>query len=347
MKKNKLLLLSTILLVGILLSACTAPTTNWGSVSSSDTAVYYAGGAKVFALRPDNGNVIWSKPDKGAAGQLFLAAPAVAGDQVIAGDYLGGLTSFKASDGSVNWTFSDAKGKYVGGALVTPDLIIAPNADGNVYALDMAGNLKWTFTGGASFWSQPVTDGTSIFASSLDHFLYAVDPQSGAQVWKIDLGAPLVASPLLSNGVLYQGSITGDMNAVDAATGKVIWTHKVDAGIWSTPVLTGSNIAFGDQGTKITILNTADGSIVNTLDIGSAVIGDGTILGQTIMFGTESGNLVMVSQDGSFTTRNIGGKLYSNLVTNGTLVFVVETKGTVAMVALDENGNEKWNNPGK
>jgi len=351
MKKNILPLLSTILLVGILLSACTAASTSssWGGVTLSDSAVYYAGGTKVFALRPDNGNVIWSYPEKPAAGQLFLAAPVIAGDQVIVGDYANGLTSLKATDGSVNWTFAKSTGKFVGSPLITPDLIIAPNADNHLYALDWQGNLKWTFAAAHSFWSQPVTDGkTTVFASSLDHFLYAVNQQTGELVWKVDLGASLVSAPLYDNGVLYQGTIVGNMNAVDAATGKVKWTQKADAGIWSAPVLVDGKIYFGDQTSKVYILNIADGSLDQSIDVGSAVIGSGAILKEGIAFGTEKGDLVLISLDGTkLWTRTIGGKLYSNLVTNASLILVVETQGDKPLVALDTNGTEQWYFAGK
>jgi len=349
MKKKIFPLLSTILLIGILLSACTAATaSSWGSVSIADTAIFYAGGTQVFALRPDNGNVIWSYPEKAAAGQSFLAAPAVAGTQVIAGDYIGGLVSLNATDGSVNWTFSDAKSKYVGSALVTPDLIIAPNADNHLYALDLQGKLKWSFKASSSFWSQPVIDATSVFASSLDHFLYAVDVRNGELVWKVDLGAPLVSSPLYDNGVLYQGSITGDMSAVDAATGKVIWTQKLGVGLWSTPILTGTDIIFGDQTSKIYILSTTDGSITKTIEVGAAAIGNGASLPEGTAFGLENGDLVLISPDGSVLwTRTIGGKLYSNLAANSSVLLVVESQGDKPLVALDTNGTEVWYFAGK
>ena len=350
MKKNILPLLSTILLVGILLSACTtgATSSSWGGATLSDSAVYYAGGTKIFALRPDNGNVIWSYPEKPAAGQLFLAAPVITGDQVIVGDYANILTSLKPTDGSVNWTFTTAKGKYVGSPLITPDLIIAPNADNNLYALDLQGKLKWTFAATHSFWSQPITDGKNVFASSLDHFLYAVDLQTGKLVWKVDLGASLVSAPLFDNGVLYQGTIVGNMNAVDAATGKVKWTQKVDAGIWSAPVLVDGKLYFGDQTSKVYILNSTDGSLGQSIDVGAGVIGNGVALKEGIAFGTEKGDLVLISLDGTkLWTHTIGGKLYSNLTANSSLILVVETQGDKPLVALDTNGTEQWYFAGK
>ncbi|HBF41220.1 MAG TPA: hypothetical protein DDW19_05465 [Anaerolineaceae bacterium] len=351
MKMKMLPLLSVLLLAGILLSACTSgasTASSWAGATLANDAIYFAGTTQVFALRPDNGNSIWSYPENGSASRIFLAAPTVSTDQVIAGDYVGGLVSLNAKDGSENWTFSEAKGKYVGSALATDTMIIAPNADGNLYALDLQGKLVWKFAANNAFWSQPVTDSQNVYASSLDHYLYAVDLNTGEQFWKADLGATLVSSPLLDSGVLYQGSIDGVMNAVDAATGKIKWAQKLDAGIWATPVLSNGKLYFGDQKTKIYILDAANGTIEQSIDVGAAVIGSGVLINDGIAFGTESGDLVMIGLDGrKLWSRTIGGMIYSNLVSNGTIVLVVETQGDRPLVALDTNGTEIWYFAGK
>lgn len=351
MKMKILPLLSVLLLAGILLSACTtgaSTASSWAGVTMAENAIYFAGTTQVFSLRPDNGNVVWSYPEKGSAARMFLAAPTVVGDQLIAGDYAAGLVSLNAKDGTENWTFAEAKGKYVGSALATDELIIAPNSDNNLYALDLQGKLKWKFAATHSFWSQPVTDGTTVFASSIDHFLYAVDLKTGALVWKADLGASLVSSPLLDEGVLYEGSIDGAMYAVDAANGKVKWSQKLEAGIWSTPVLNSGKLYFGDQKTKIYILDIANGNIDQSIDVGAAVIGRGALIKEGIAFGTESGDLVLIGLDGKkLWSRTIGGKIYSNLVANDAMILAVETGGDKPLVALDTNGTEVWYFAGK
>ena len=351
MKKNLLSLIPILLLAGILLSACTtgaSTATSWTGVTVADNVIYYSGTSQVFALRPDNGNIIWSYPEKGSAGRVFLAAPTVAGDQVIVGDFAATLVSLSVKDGSENWSFAGAKGKYVGSPLATESVIVAPNADNHLYGLDLQGKLKWSFAANHSFWSQPASDGKTVFASSLDHYLYAVDLNSGALVWKVDLGASLVSSPLLDNGVLYQGSIDGKMNAVDASTGKVKWSQKLDAGIWSTPVINAGKLYFGDQTKTVYILDAATGAIDQKVDVGSAVIGSGALLKDGVVFGGENGDLVMVGLDGKkLWSHTVGGKLYSNTVSDSSLILVPETQGDKALVALDTNGTEVWYFSGK
>jgi len=40
-------------------------------------------------------------------------------------------------------------------------MIYAPNADYNLYALDLKGQLQWTFEADQSIWGAPVSDGTN------------------------------------------------------------------------------------------------------------------------------------------------------------------------------------------
>ena len=75
-----------------------------------------------------------------------MAEPLIVGEQLILGDYGAKLTSISIRDGVENWQFAGAKGRYIDSPLLVGELLIAPNADNNVYAVDLDGKLVWTFT---------------------------------------------------------------------------------------------------------------------------------------------------------------------------------------------------------
>lgn len=351
MRKNRLSLVLTILLLGILLAACSTnanAVNSWAGATLTDTSVLFAGNTQIYALKNDNGNILWTYPEKASAGRIFLASPVVVDDQVIVCDYAKQLTSLNLSDGKEKWSFTGASSRYVDSPLVVEGMIIAPNADHHLYALDLQGNLKWSFAAGHSFWAQPVSDGKTVFAGSLDHYLYAVDLQSGNLLWKVDLGSSLIGRPTLNEGIIYQGTLDGTMNAVEVATKKVLWSSKVEAGLWSAPVVVDGKLFFGDQTSKVYVMEASNGNLIQTLDIGAAVIGSGAELKDGVLFGTEKGELVMVGLDGSKKwTRTVEGKIYSNLVTNGEMVLVPIYGGSKLLDAFDVNGNEVWYFAGK
>jgi glucose dehydrogenase len=74
--------------------------------------------------------------------------------------------------------------------------------------------LVWKFETGDVVWSSPaITDGV-VYVGSDDHYLYAVDIQSGQEKWKFQTGGTVRSSPAVSEGVVYFGSADGYLYAV-------------------------------------------------------------------------------------------------------------------------------------
>ena len=137
-----------LVITGILLSSCTGAlsASSWpGVVASQDTAyVSYTPG--VFAVQLTNGSLAWRYPDKADNAKQFFAPPAIADTLVVAGDYANNLYGLDAKTGALKWTFTGAKGRWIGGPLVVNNLILAPNADNSLYALNFNGSLQWKFS---------------------------------------------------------------------------------------------------------------------------------------------------------------------------------------------------------
>ncbi len=347
--KNKILtIFVAISVLALMLTSCSSSSastaTSWGGATVTDSAVYFANGAQVMALRLDNGASIWTYPEKMVAARTFLAAPVLVGDQLILADTGHLLTSINSRDGvTQNWQFTGAKGKYIDSPLVVGETLIAPNADKSLYGLDLQGSLLWTFTAENSFWAQPASDGTLVFAPNFDHYLYAVDLATGEQKWKTDLKASLVARPTLVDGVLYIGNLDGDVFALDSAKGTILWETKVAGGVWAAPNFVEGQLYFGDQTGIINILKADDGSVVDSINVESAVIGSGAVVKDGIVFGKENGDIITIGFDGSnLGTKTVGGSIYSNLSINGNLFVVVATKGANPLVAFDTDVKQSW-----
>lgn len=211
MKKRFYFVPLIFLSLALFLTGCSSATgtavNTWGGAAVADSMVYYASGPQVLALADSGANytVRWTYPEKAVASRLFMAEPLIVGEQLILGDYGAKLTSISIRDGLENWQFAGAKGRYIDSPLLVDEKIIAPNADNNVYAVDLNGKLIWTFKKNGAFWARPATDGKLAFIPSLNHVLYAVDINTGNEAWKVDLKSPLVSRPLFADGVVYLG----------------------------------------------------------------------------------------------------------------------------------------------
>jgi len=347
MKMKRLSVIMLFTLMGLFLTACTGSSTqtnSWSGAIATDEYVYYASGPTVYALRADSGNIVWQYPDKASTTRLFYAEPVLVGEQLIVVDYDKKMTSLNAQTGNETWQFDGAKGRYIDSPLVINDLIIAPNADYSLYAVDLSGKLVWSFEAGHALWAKPASDGQTLYFPSMDKYLYAVDATTGTLIWKKELKTSTVARPLLDNGILYIGNLDGTFFAINAEDGSILWEQKVGGGVWAAPILHDGNLYFGDQSGRINILNSTDGKSIQYVETESAILGTGALMEEGIAFGTEDGQLIVIGFQGErLWTRSFDGSLYSNLQRNGDHLLLCLTKGEKPLLTVDLNGNEIWN----
>ena len=105
------------------------------------------------------------------------------------------------------------------------------NGEDGLYALDaLTGAYLGSFhsIGGTGF-SPTVVKGVISFTSPFDRKLYALNANTGAQIWQTAVGNnnsnPLNTSPAVVGGKVYVGSNDNNVYALDAATGTVIWKY--------------------------------------------------------------------------------------------------------------------------
>lgn len=355
-KTNQLIILFAMLLVAGVLSSCAGGGTianSWPGliVDPQTNTIYLASSAHVYAINLENGTERWRFPAKADNKVSFYAPPALGEDGLlVAGAFDHVLYGINSGNGQQVWSFAEAKDKYVAQALAVNGNIYAPNSDNTLYAVNQAGLLKWKFRSDHALWSPPLTDGKLIFVASMDHHVYALDPESGKLIWESeDLGGAIVGSFSLSpEGVLFVGTIDGQMLALDGQNGKVIWSAPTGGWVWSTPVMADSTIYFGDLDGNVFALDAANGSVrwqiqpdqsANRQITGAAVISE-----DTLYFASKAGVLYAVDR----TTGNprwnkvIGGKIYSNLLLAADTIIIAPMEFDAALVAVDLQGNTRW-----
>jgi outer membrane protein assembly factor BamB len=336
-----------ILVLAFLLSGCSGGMTpsSWAGITSDGETAYVAMATHVYAVQVSNGVERWRFPEKPDAKKTFFAAPTLTEDgQLIVGGYDRILYSLSPSNGSVNWTFEGSKDHWIGSAVAGNDMIFAPSADYNLYALNMKGELVWKFTAEQALWGKPVVDETNVYFGSMDHNVYALNMKTGNLVWSSKLdGAILGAITLGSNGVLYASTLGDSVYALGTSSGKTIWQHSVSSRIWSAPVVGNGNLYVGDQAGKIFSLAADSGKENWSIQPDGPVLGSPLVLTDLVVIGTESGSLIAVDAYGkTIWSKAIIGKLYSTPVLAGDVILVAPVEGDVTLIALDQNGTQQW-----
>ena len=364
---KRLKLISFVLLGAILLSACASgasTVSSWPGLAADSTNAYLADGNNVYAVRLSDGVKVWQYPDK-AGTPKFFASPVFASDGlVIVGSAGSDHTLYALNSNSVDpttnapavkWMFSDAKDQWVASPLIVGDMLYAVNNNGTLYVLKLAtGELQWSLPISHSLWAAPVSNGKLIFITSLDHFLYAVDPQSHKIAWKVDMGGSVPGSPAVSadGSTIYVGGFTKKLSAISATDGSIHWTADTKDWVWDAPALDGDTVYAADISGNIYSFGAPNGK-----NAWPDVQPDGPITGSPVVL--SDGTVVVVTESGlayAFDRvsgkawgvgTNIGGKIYTTPVVSGNLILIAPMGADSLLAALNNSGNVVWKFTGK
>ncbi len=338
------------LAIAIFATACAGGSrtlaTSWPGLTTDGETIYLASGLHVYAINAANGSQTWRFPVEPDNKLSFYASPTLGEDgQLIVGGYNNILYSIDTESGqSINWTFEEARNRYIGSSLVTDELILAPSADRNLYALDWNGVQQWNFTTQEAQWSQPATDGETVFLTSLDHYLYAINLENGDEVWKVDMGGAVVGTPLVANGVVYVGSFAKTLTALDAQTGEVQWTFPTTDWVWASPVLDNGVLYFGSIDGTFYAVNAEAGDEAWKYTADGGVFGSPLVTNGKIYFGTDKGNLYAFNTESEqLWSINIVGKIFTSPIIVNNLIIVALMESDKLLIAYDENKVERWN----
>lgn len=293
-----------------------------------------------FPLKADATIAIYTTPVLTGDGQLIVGNAATEHYQ---------LFSVDPSSVQVNWSFDEAKGSWLGSALVTGDTILAASSDGKVYALDLKGQKRWESTVSQhALWSAPVTDGKQVFISTLDHQVVALDLQTGKQSWKVVLDTSALASPALTvDGVLYIGTLSGNLYALKTSDGSKVWDTVLDGNIWSTPVIDGDTLYVGtSKGTagELYALKTADGQKIWSHDETGSIVASPLVLPEQIVYVTETGHIQSLNKNNTpkWQADIAGAKIYTAPMFAGGVILIAPMQAQFSLVAYDPTGLQKW-----
>jgi outer membrane protein assembly factor BamB len=357
MKLKHFVLVSLIILAASLLSGCAGALngSSWSGLTADDQMAYLADGQHVYAVRLNNGNEVWRFPQKADNKKSFFATPLLTPDgQLLVGSAGSDHTLYSldpqnldsaANEPKQNWSFSGAQDRWVASQLVVDSTIYAPNDDGTLYVLDLQGNLQWSLPLSGTLWAQPVTDGKLIYVPSLDHVLYAIDPQSHTIAWKVTLGGAIAGSPAVSpNGTLYIGSFASKLEAVDTASQQAHTLANSNGWIWGGPALDGDTLYFGDLDGQFYALGATSGhQSWAPVQPDGPIVGSPLVTPDFVVITTEAGGVYAIDRDGKIVwNQMLGGKIYSAPVAAGDLILAAPMQADFVLAALDQTGKQVW-----
>ena len=215
-------------------------------------------GGRVMRLDARTGGVLWNVP---AEGQV-KASLALAGPNVVVGDYSGHVTAFRRSDGKQVWSRESpggtlrGAGRFYGGPAVAYGRVFIGNINGRVLALDRdSGEVAWVRVLDDYVYASPAVAGRLVYVGSYDHIFYALDAVTGEVRWTFDAGERISGSASVVGDVVYVSTLAkipsqGRTFGLDAATGRRLLTfpdgrYSPAVGVEGMLVMTGVRTLYG------------------------------------------------------------------------------------------------------
>lgn len=202
----------------------------------------------LYALRADNGRILWSVK----TGYGFVAAPVIAGNIIIIGNRGGTLHAYSLKHGNSLWSFS-ANGPITTRALIRDGLVYfaASKGDRGVYAVALkTGKEVWNYQMADYTPFAPVSAGRMLLAASRDGDLVALNARTGQRIWDRYLGGTPFCRPRVhaSRVILKVGDHA--IEAFDVKTGQPLWVYRTSA-VVTTPAVTTSMVCVATSSGKV------------------------------------------------------------------------------------------------
>jgi len=203
--------------------------------------------------------------------------------------------------------------KRIGDHFVYADLalsgnkLILNNSDLYSYCIDTQnGDVLWRYSilksfhqedgyriltdqiaGGGYYQSKATAADGKVFIGTPSRFVYAMDAETGKEIWKFEMGAAVSGAPVYDNNKIYVGQQGGedDFYCLDAKTGALLWKQNV-GWVWGSAAVSDGMVFIPAVDGYMYGLDANSGDIKWRFRADMSVCGEPLIMGGYVYFGS-------------------------------------------------------------
>lgn len=263
----------------------------------------------LFALDAATGKQIWKynfgeNKEYDWAFDYYNSSPTLINNFIVIGSKDGFVYKLNQLNGQPVWKF-EAGNVIRSTPAENNNTVYFGDVDGVLYAVDFAtGKVKWKFlTVGnglknedfgfdrRAIISSPSIKNDRVFVGCRDGFFYAINKNTGKEIWRVDHEVSWVISSLaIKDTTVVTGTSDGRfVQAVSSNTGKEIWKTKTASIVWSSPVIHNDKVYIGSGEGVLYCLDLYTGQIINRFQTTGSIFSSPVISDSLLFFGSDNG----------------------------------------------------------
>ncbi len=188
---------------------------------------------RLYAVSARTGKLAWSYGTEGP----IRTSPVVAEGHVFFGSDDGYFYAINLMSTRLFWRYNCGSGALRSSPVVVNDLIYFGTEVGDFLSLTMGGQVKWRAKAKRAILSTPAVGRNTLFFTSLDSTLYALDIKSGYAVWRFRMGKGSVSSPCVTESYIFAGSADGFIYCVEGGSAREVWRFRTENQVSGSPIV--------------------------------------------------------------------------------------------------------------
>lgn len=203
-------------------------------------------------------------------------------------------SSAAVPEGALKWVFATGREIYASPVVVNGVVYIG-STDSNFYAVDaQTGDELWRFTAESWIESSAAVSGGTVYVGSNDSMLYALDAVTGEKRWEHTTRYGVRSSPAIAEGKVYFSSGDYTVYALDVQTGEMVWTFKTTGNISASPVVANGIVYLGDLNNYLYALDAVTGRRRLHFKTYGGTASSAAVSGTTVHFANRNGILFAI-----------------------------------------------------
>ncbi|HEY3142310.1 MAG TPA: hsp70 family protein [Acidimicrobiales bacterium] len=250
------------------------------------------------------------------------------------------LTAYDVTNGNQAWKVD--LGEEAGGTqpvLAGGMLLTAVSNPEAIYALDPAsGATVWKTD---AYWFDPVVVGDLIFGHS-GSTITALNLSDGAVAWENEIELWNWATPVLVGDVVVTGTTDGEVAGINPATGDVLWTQNLERGsisVWALAPM-GDAVVAVDDDSFVNAFDAASGQPLWVKELNASEFEAPVLVGELLAVPTDQ-ELIFVDPASGEKVRGTGAAAPTIDAAPGETQAVL-AGSVIALQALDLEGRQLW-----